>query len=197
MGKKSGVILMTAGVLLLLFAVGLFIYNQSEARQGDRASSSVMSKLSSSIDKSQNGNDALKNAMSDKMKTIKIDGYDYIGYLSIPSLDLKLPIMAKWDYTRLKISPCLYYGSYKTDDMVIAGHNYRNHFGRFSNLNVGDSVYFTDADGILHTYVIGAIEVLQPDATEEMIRSDFDLSLYTCTYNAQQRITVRCQRIEK
>ena len=40
------------------------------------------------------------------MPTVTIDGYDYIGYVEAPVLGLKLPVMAEWDYDRLKIAPC-------------------------------------------------------------------------------------------
>ena len=32
------------------------------------------------------------------MQTINIDGYDYIGTISIPSLNLNLPVLDTWDY---------------------------------------------------------------------------------------------------
>ena len=66
-----------------------------------------------------------------------INGYDYIGVLEIPALNLTLPIMADWDYDRLKIAPCRQFGSVETNDLVIAGHNYKTHFGYLDQLQVG------------------------------------------------------------
>ncbi len=132
---------------------------------------------------------------SDKMTVVEINGYGYIGYLSIPALGLELPVMSKWDYGRLKKSPCLYYGSVKTGNMVIAAHNYARHFGKLSKLRIGDTVRFTDMDGNVYVYAVGELEVLKPTATEEMIASDWELSLYTCTYGGKNRVTVRCERV--
>ena len=42
----------------------------------------------------------------------------------------------------------------------------------------------------------GFIIQLLPDATEEMITSGFDLSLYTCTTAGSSRVTVRCNVVE-
>ena len=39
------------------------------------------------------------------------------------------------------------------------------------------------------------IEVLEPTDIEEMINSEFDLTLYTCTSDSMRRIAVRCNRI--
>ena len=46
------------------------------------------------------------------MPVIEIEGNFYIGVLEIPSLELSLPVMADWDYEKMKIAPCHYYGSY-------------------------------------------------------------------------------------
>lgn len=123
---------------------------------------------------------------------IPLDGYSYIGYLTFPTLGLELPVMDTWDMQRLKKAPCRYYGSAETHDLVIAAHNYRSSFGQCRNLQIGDEILFTDAAGIVHRYFVGEIEILEPTAVEQMIRSDWDLSLYTCTYGGTQRLTVRC-----
>lgn len=194
MSKKFGIVFMTVGVLSVISAVGLLIYNQLDAARADKTSQSVLDKIEQAIDDNSAVTDAPE--ISYEMKTIEIDGYDYIGFLAVPSLDLTLPVMAEWDYTRMKIAPCLYYGSVKSCDMVIAAHSYKRHFGSLKELKVGDEIFFTDADNKKYQYVVSAIEVLPPTATEEMISSKFDLSLYTCTYGGSERLTVRCQKIE-
>jgi len=40
------------------------------------------------------------------------------------------------------------------------------------------------------------LETLPANATEEMITSGFDLSLYTCTPGGASRVTVRCNVVE-
>jgi sortase A len=55
-------------------------------------------------------------------------------------------------------------------------------------------VVFTDVTGIAHCYEVVLLETLAPTATEEMITSGFDLSLYTCTPGGNNRVTVRCRR---
>ena len=62
-----------------------------------------------------------------EMTVVEIDGYGYVGVLTIPTLELELPVMSEWDAARLKIAPCRYSGSTKTRDLVIAGHNYTTH----------------------------------------------------------------------
>ena len=108
----------------------------------------------------------------------------------------ELPVMAEWDDTRLKLAPCRYSGSTKTDDLVIAAHNYARHFGGLQTLQPGDAVWFTDMDGVVTAYEVAAVEVLQPTAVEEMTAGEYDLTLFTCTYGGRSRVTVRCDRVE-
>lgn len=201
MRKKISIVCMTVGVLLIAAAVALSAYNYYEEKRAADAADNVMSLLHQAIGSPPTSNELETNPPelpfeetdSDKMTVMEIDGYGYIGYLSIPALDLELPVMSEWDYSRLKIAPCLYYGSVKTDNMVIAAHNYTKHFGKLSNLKLGDVVRFTDMEGIVYTYRVGDIEILPSTATEEMIVSGWNLSLYTCTYGGTSRVTIRCK----
>lgn len=208
MRKKISIVCMTVGILLIAAAISLAVYNRYEENRAADAADSVMSLLHQAIEADPSANEPDSNPPetdteppsektdSGKMTVIEIDGYGYIGYLSIPALALELPVMSEWDYNRLKIAPCLYYGSVKTDNMVIAAHNYTRHFGKLSQLKPGDIIRFTDMDGTVYTYQVGDLETLPPTATKEMIASDWELSLYTCTYGGGSRVTVRCKRIQ-
>ena len=139
--------------------------------------------------------EAIQSAEDYTMTEVTIDGHSYIGYLTIPALNLELPIMADWDYDKLQIAPCRYSGTLKGGDLVLMAHNYEKHFGKLSKLSEGDSVIFTDMDGIVTQYEVIARDVLNPTAVEEMTAGDFDLTLFTCTYGGQSRVTVYCDRI--
>ena len=130
-----------------------------------------------------------------EMDVVDIDGYGYIGTMNIPTLGLKLPIMSDWDNERMKISPCRYYGSIYTNDLVICSHSYDNLLGNIYKLNQGDLLVLTDMYGQDFIYEVKVVEVLGPDDVKEMIESDFDLTLYTCTKDNLNRLTVRLNRI--
>ena len=119
-----------------------------------------------------------------------------MGYVEIPTLWVKLPVMADWNYNRLEIAPCRQFGSSRTDDLVIVAHNYRSHFGGLKDLKEGDSVIFTDMEGIINTYSVAKIETLKPTDVDTVQNSDYDLVLYTCTYGGQTRVAVFCNRSE-
>ena len=132
-----------------------------------------------------------------QMPTTNADGYECIGILSIPVLNLELPVLTDWNYSKLKVAPCVYYGSYYEKDFVIAGHNYRAHFKRFPELQSGDIILLTDVTGKVHYYEVVLLETLTDNATEQMITSGFDLTLYTCTPGGGTgKVTVRCKSID-
>lgn len=128
-----------------------------------------------------------------EMPTVELDSTRYLGRLEIPELRLNLPVAASFSMKQLTKTPALYAGSVYGGDMVIAAHNYNSHFGRLNQLEVGDEVRFVAADGRVYRYVVGWSEKVAPSESEEMVAdTNWDLTLFTCTYNGKQRFTLRC-----
>lgn len=129
-----------------------------------------------------------------EMPVVEIGGIDYVGTLEIPSLDITTAVINTLTMPYLKLSTCRYTGSVYKNNMVIAGHNYQNCFGKLSDLSIGDSVRFTDNDGNIFDYQVVELEQLEPTQIEEMITNDdWDLTLFSCLYNGLSRIAVRCE----
>ena len=201
MENKKGAFCMAAGFLLVLAALLLTGYNVwDEGRAGDAADATFQAlKFQTEEGREELPEYILPDYLVDprfEMPTVEIDGYDYIGYLDIPSLELSLPVMSEWSYPQLKIAPCRYAGSVYLDDMILAAHNYDRHFGRLKNLEGGELVRFTDVDGNVFDFAVTELELLWPEQTEEMLSGEWDLTLFTCTLGGRQRVTVRCDRIE-
>lgn len=125
-----------------------------------------------------------------------INGYAYIGYLSIPDLNLELPVMSGWDSRRLQIAPCRFTGTLKGEDLVIMAHNYQSHFGHLSRLTLGSELRFVDMDGKTWNYEVVATDILAAESVEEMTAGEYDLTLFTCATNRTHRVTVRCNKTE-
>lgn len=202
MRVKLGRLCIFLGIVLLMGALALHLHNRMEDNRAGDAVVNILPQLVEQIPESPKEEHLTEQLIPVefrepedlKMTEKVIDGDAYIGYLSIPKLELDLPILSDWDYTLLQKAPCRYMGSTKTDDLVLMAHNYDKHFGRLSKLSVGDAVYFTDMDGIVSAYVVVGQDILDPTAIEEMTSGDFDLTLFTCTYGGQNRITIYCDR---
>ena len=196
---------MFLGTVLLAGALALLLWNQQEAQAAEESSVELMTRLVEELEEIEDSTVPLEyvgvpveylDPSAFEMTEVEINGHMYIGYLSIPSLELELPIMSGWDYSKLQIAPCRYYGSVMGEDLVLMAHNYPKHFGKISQLKEGDSVVFVDMDGITTRYEVVAQDVLDPYAVEEIVAGDFDLTLFTCTYGGASRVTVYCDQVE-
>lgn len=192
MKRKIGITLVTVGLCLILFAVALLFYNNYENKKAEEQSDKLVNSL---VDMANSQANTEIDPFDSEMKVVDIDGYGYIGYLEIPELDLNLPVMSEWDYPRLKIAPCRYYGSTKTDNLVICAHNFRSHFGYIGKLNVDSTIVFTDMEGTKQMYTVTSVEILQPADVDKVKDTGDDLILYTCTYGGRTRVVIRCTKV--
>lgn len=192
---------MALGAACFLAGVGLLLFNAAQAKKAERAVMEVIPELVEEI--TQKREEAEKAALlpelvldpaNVEMTEVTIKGHSYIGYLTID--DLVLPILSDWSYKKLQIAPCRYTGNLRSNDLVLMAHNYPKHFGKLSDLRWGDSVTFTDMDGVVTKYTVVSQDILAPSAVEEMTAGNFDLTLFTCTYGGKSRVTVYCDRVE-
>ncbi len=126
-----------------------------------------------------------------------INDQEYIGVLEIPDISLKLPVISKMSYPKLKKAPCRYSGSAYKDDLVIGAHCYEHFFAKLKTLGTGAQVKFTDVDGNLFVYEVTAKETISKHSPDELKSGDWELSLFTCPIlaNTDTRIVLRCMRI--
>ena len=191
MPKKSGVILISLGAVLILAALLLFLHNRSEDRRAGQEAESLLEDVRSSM---------AANADPDPQEEpVEEITYDYAGVIAIPNLSLELPVIDQWSYARLKVAPCRQSGAAADGDLVIAAHNYKSHFGYLDRLEPGASVIFTDMEGTVYRYAVEEIRQLAPEDAEDVssvFSSEYPLVLYTCTPGGKARVAVFCRWAE-
>lgn len=191
MPKKSGVILISLGAVLILAALLLLLYNRSEDRRAGQEAESLLEDVRSSM---------AANADPDPQEEpVEEITYDYAGVIAIPNLSLELPVIDQWSYARLKVAPCRQSGAAADGDLVIAAHNYKSHFGYLDRLEPGASVIFTDMEGTVYRYAVEEIRQLEPEDAEDVssvFSSEYPLVLYTCTPGGKARVAVFCRWAE-
>lgn len=195
--KKKGKAWFAVGTLLLVGALGLTLFNVTDALRAKRSAEALLRAIEISMDNqapvfpvytdSESGAEA-------EMPAMEVDGSRYIGVIEIPSLSISLPVFAQWNYDLLKKAPCHYSGSCYTNDLVICAHNYRTHFGRILSASIGADVYFIAANGESFHYLVTNRETLNADESDRMRTTDgtWDLTLFTCTLSGRTRCTLRC-----
>ncbi|MBP5261522.1 MAG: sortase [Clostridiales bacterium] len=190
-----GNILLITGLVLLLGAGGLFLYNMHESNEHLEEAGKLTDKVKAEMSAIASENaDETEAVLPSELEPVVVEDGPYDGILAIPAIELEMAVYDTWNEDYLKKSVCRYYGSPYTSDMVIAGHNYRSGFGRLKRLAVGDEVFFTDMNGVVTRYVVAQTEVLDGTDISGMLSGGWDLSLYTCTYGGNARFTVRCSQ---
>lgn len=192
--RSFGLVLIIAGLLLISSSAVLVSYNFYTDSKAAEGIDEILSQLPNESEQSAQPDYISNPDMEMPIKTI--DNIDYIGKISFPGLELQLPVISEWSYPNLRRAPCRYSGSAYLDNMVIAGHNYTSFFGPLRNMEIGDEVVFTDADGNVFIYEVVDMQILLPTAVEKMIAGDWDLTIFTCTVGGRTRFTIRCNRVD-
>ena len=194
---------MTAAVLLLVYN----LWDGHRARESEEAILAEYLQENKKASESPDASDkADKQNIPDYLLNPDMDMPEYtlkslgdvacIGILEIPALDLELPVISSWSYSSLRLAPCRYSGSAYKGDLVIAAHNYQSHFGGLRTLPEGSEVFFTDAVGNRFSYYVAVTEALTPWSVDDMTSGEWPLTLFTCTLDSQNRVTVRCEYSE-
>ncbi len=202
--KHISTALIIIGVLMIAGCAALVWYNYDQSNEAKKSADKLEQQVESAIAQGEKDVSSAKDSSSapaieatkKHMPVVEVDGNDCIGYLTIPSIDLKMPVINTYSDYNLNIAPCRYYGSLETDDLVVAGHNFPSGFEKLKQLKNKDTVQFTNMNGETYTYRVEETEMLKPSDVTDMVESNYELSLYTCNFSGSERFTVRCRWIE-
>lgn len=208
--NRIGNILKGAGLILVTAAVLLLVYNLWDGHRARESEEAILAEYLQENKKASESPDASdkedKQNIPDYLLNPDMDMPEYtlkslgdvvcIGILEIPALNLELPVISSWSYSSLRLAPCRYSGSAYKGDLVIAAHNYQSHFGGLRTLPEGSEVFFTDAVGNRFSYYVAVTEALTPWSVDDMTSGEWPLTLFTCTLDSQNRVTVRCEYSE-
>jgi sortase A len=189
--KLAGYVYIFIGVVLIISAALLIKHNLDESAAAGSASEEMLVGVIEQMP------GVVLESYSGEMPVVDVEGHSFIGTIQIPSLGLFLPIQSEWSKENARYAICRYKGSVYDNDLIIAGHNYVEHFGNLNQLNSGDEVIVTDMNGVSFYFEVSNIETLGAYDTEEMESGDWDLTLFTCTVGGANRVTIRCESTGK
>jgi len=205
MRRKVGLLSIEIGVLAIVLAFLLYLHNFKEDKRAGKAAEVLLQEVQTVLSEGQTDEktELLFETSSadtedtveepDQIQDIMSNEYEYIGVLSLPSLELTLPVLSECSDSLLGVAPCRDYGDFDTGNLVIAAHNYRNHFGRLQELAYGAEIQLTDMNGELHHYTVTEIMIVQLTDVSLVWDSPYELVLYTCDYTNQNRVVVYCK----
>ena len=183
MNKRTrGILLLAAGFVMLFAAVALYWAYDDRDRLAGETSAALLQELEA---------DPAPPAITEEVTITTPEGYELLGAVHIPALDISLPVLATWDEALLDAAPCRYSGSLTTGDLVIMGHSYRTHLRPLRQVAVGDAVELTDAAGTVHRYVVAETKILR-GSDGSLLPSGYPLTIFTCTADSKHRFLARC-----
>ena len=185
---RRGIIMLVIGIMLLLLAGGWYTANILE----DRAAGEYTVRILDNMDVSEELDIVVEG---DDKPAVIVDEEAFCGRIVIEKLGMELPVFQEWNYKKLKKAPCRYSGSVETQDMIVAAHNYKSHFGKINTLDNGDELVFIDASGETYYFEVKEILILDGSAVEDMSAGAWDFTLFTCTKGGKQRVVVRCESV--
>jgi len=125
-------------------------------------------------------------------------GFNVIGIIEIPTIDIKYPILKENNAESLKIAPALLYtaqGLNNNGNSVIVGSNNRNKtiFSDLKQLNNRDYIYLTNDEGINMKYKVYDIYTTQKDDNTYITRNTQgrkEICLTTNTDDGKEKIVI-------
>ena len=165
-----------------------------------QAANEFEKKVAGSPEKSKGSNSTLNsvNVSLDKSDRQQMEGYNVIGTIEIPKVDLKCAILEEVTPRSIEIAVGMMYttaGLNEPGNTVIYGHNYRNgtFFSNNKKLKNGDEIKITDQKGEEVTYIIYKIYETDANDATYMTRDTQgrrEISLQTCTDDSKARIII-------
>ena len=169
-------------------------------------------------DVGENGDNKEENANNtnnesnplDQIETAKIDGnsgnkqptykgFNVVGVIKIPDINLEYPIIEKVTKDAIETSVAKLYpmenSINKIGNTVIIGHNYRNglFFSRNKELKLNQKIYITDNSGNRLTYTIYNKFETTPEDTSFYTRDTNnkpEITLSTCNDDSSKRLII-------
>ena len=138
-------------------------------------------------------------------KTRKVtyyNNYVMLGYIEIPVIRIKYPILEQETVASLEKAVAVRYPNSPqlntVGNVVIVGHNYRNgmFFSNLKNVSVGDKIKITDTNGQTQVYTIYEKYETTPEDSTYITRDvgeNIEITLVTCTDDSNARIIVKAK----
>lgn len=145
----------------------------------------------------------IKHEESLEGKTYEYKGYEVVGVIKIPKIDLEYPILGVTTQQSMKYSVTKFWGTEITElgNYTIAGHNNHNGtmFGKVKYLENGDEIEVSDMKGNTVVYQVVGHYTTDPDdvsCIESIHPEKRELTLITCTNGNKNRLITRAEEKE-
>ena len=183
--------------ILIIVAIILIIIigtKYSERKKNEDSVKAVVSQINTGI---QNNEEEIE-----QIPYIEYEGYQVIGTIQIPKINIEYPILAQSDEIALEKSITRVGNGTVNDigNLTLAGHNYidGSMFGKIDELQNEDEISILDLYGNRITYKVFNIYVTNPDdvsVLEPIEENTREITLITCINGNKNRLIIKAREI--
>ena len=200
MKKKIVVIKNMIVISILLIAIIFFIcsliYKQKNKEQN------IVINIEAVQEPVVNENKNSKEVIPQRILPTDIDGFEIIGKLEIPKINLSTYILSETNDESLDKSVTKLCGPNinEAGNFCILGHNYNrsNMFGNLKKMEINDTIILTNIYGQEVKYMVYDIYKVYPDEVECLNQETYgnrEVTLITCTTGAIKRLVIKATEI--
>ncbi len=142
----------------------------------------------------------IKESENDEKTITKYKGYDIVGIIEIPKINIEYPIINQTSDEAMALSITKFWGNNVNDigNFTMAGHNYFDGtmFSNTNKLNIEDTIKMTDLDGktieykVFDKYIIDPNDVKCVQSVKENTR---EITLITCINGRNNRLVIKAR----
>lgn len=142
----------------------------------------------------------IKESENDEKTITKYKGYDIVGIIEIPKINIEYLIINQTSDETMALSITKFWGNNVNDigNFTMAGHNYFDGtmFSNTNKLNIEDTIKMTDLDGktieykVFDKYIIDPNDVKCVQSVKENTR---EITLITCINGRNNRLVVKAR----
>ena len=210
-------IILIVAIVFVIVLVSILAVNAYKRYKNDKDAENAISRFENNIGQNNNTNSSGQNLKEQNVTnetkwgdtsgevTRQVTYYNnfvMIGYIEIPKINIKYPILEKETVPSLEQSVAVRYPDNpklnEPGNVVIAGHNYRNgqFFSNLKNVATGDIIKITDANGQTLVYTVYEKYETTPEDVAYITRDigdNTEITLVTCTDDSSARIIVKAR----
>lgn len=184
-------------ILIALVLITMVVKKSVASHQVETVAQTVIEKVESQL--------VLKSNSMEKTDVVKeideqIEGYDVVGIIKIPKIDVNYPILEETNKESLKLSITKFWGDKinQIGSVVLSGHNNLNNkmFGRIDKLENGDVIELTDNQLVTVKYQVFDKYVTDPNDISCILPVEDgkrEVTLITCTDGNKNRLIIKAR----
>ena len=194
MKKRIYNIILIILVIAFLIVISLIINKRINNQIKENELINVVKNVKSQIEEN-------KKITDDNSKIVtKYKGYDVVGIIKIPKINIEYPIIDKTNDETMALSITKFWGNNVNDigNYTMAGHNYFDStmFSNTNKLTVGDTIEMTDLNGNVIEYKVFDKYIIDPNDVEcvqSVKENTREITLITCINGRKNRLIVKAR----